>query len=299
MPWDSRRAAIFGWDDTGPLAILFAASSPRAHCRPAALRHGRDRLLAAAPTIRTAGPTLGNGMPGSLTSRHAGEARRSPTTISVSFAPSLASKQEFRRRVGECPPARVEPGGGDGRRAHGARDRRAQPPAAGYPGADARPQAGRDCTVLIRSTECRTSLHESPARASLSSTASDLLPWAGDSAALLRAMEDFLGEVHDEEGYFERVLATVMFTDIVGSTDARRHLATGAGGPSSKHHANVRAMLARFRGARSTRPATASSPPSTVLRAPSAARRDRRGRAVARTRDPRGRAHRRGRDDRR
>jgi pimeloyl-ACP methyl ester carboxylesterase len=76
----------------------------------------------------------------------------------------------------------------------------------------------------------------------------DHLPWAGDSEAVLGEIEEFLtGERSAPEP--NRVLATVMFTDIVGSTaraaelgDARwRELLTA-------QETAVRRELARFRG---------------------------------------------------
>ena len=63
------------------------------------------------------------------------------------------------------------------------------------------------------------------------------------------------------------MLATVLFTDIVGSTDKACELGDRAWTELlERHHQMVRAMLARYRGARSRPPATASSPPSTGRR---------------------------------
>jgi class 3 adenylate cyclase len=76
----------------------------------------------------------------------------------------------------------------------------------------------------------------------------DHTPWAGDTDALLGEIEEFLtGVRHGPEP--DRVLATVLFTDIVGATeraaemgDARwRELIT-------RHHALVRQQLERHRG---------------------------------------------------
>ncbi len=49
----------------------------------------------------------------------------------------------------------------------------------------------------------------------------DHLPWVGDQEALLEHVERFVRSTRDEEAEMDRVLATVMFTDIVDST-ARR-----------------------------------------------------------------------------
>jgi pimeloyl-ACP methyl ester carboxylesterase len=73
--------------------------------------------------------------------------------------------------------------------------------------------------------------------------------WVGDQAPLLRATNDFLAEVHRERAELERVLATVLFTDIVGSTQNASELGDGAWRELvERHHAGVRALLGRFKG---------------------------------------------------
>jgi len=81
----------------------------------------------------------------------------------------------------------------------------------------------------------------------------DHSPFTGDSAPLLSSVEGFLGDVWRDRSWSDvgtdRVLATVLFTDIVGSTakaaalgDARwRELLT-------EHHSAIRRELARFGG---------------------------------------------------
>jgi class 3 adenylate cyclase len=76
----------------------------------------------------------------------------------------------------------------------------------------------------------------------------DHLPWAGDHDALVDEIEEFLtGSRHAPPP--DRVLATVLFTDIVGSTE--RAAALGDRGWRElleAHHAEVRRRLERFRG---------------------------------------------------
>ncbi len=71
---------------------------------------------------------------------------------------------------------------------------------------------------------------------------------AGDTEALLGPVQEFLTgtrEVPDEE----RVLATVLFTDIVGATQLAERLGDRAWADLvARHHALVRQELARFRG---------------------------------------------------
>jgi class 3 adenylate cyclase len=76
----------------------------------------------------------------------------------------------------------------------------------------------------------------------------DHLPFAGDSEAVLQEIQEFLtGARPTPES--DRVLATVLFTDIVGSTE----LAVRLGDRRWRdlldaHHASVRGELSRFRG---------------------------------------------------
>jgi class 3 adenylate cyclase len=81
----------------------------------------------------------------------------------------------------------------------------------------------------------------------------DQVPWIGDVESLVAAIAEFLVEVWEERPWEEtesdRVLSTVLFTDIVGSTakaidlgDTRWRELLG------EHHAIVRKQLLRFRG---------------------------------------------------
>jgi class 3 adenylate cyclase len=77
----------------------------------------------------------------------------------------------------------------------------------------------------------------------------DLSLWVGDQASVLAAIDTFLGEVRREEAELERILATVLFTDIVGSTEKLAELGNaGWRDLAERHHARVRALLERFRG---------------------------------------------------
>ena len=97
--------------------------------------------------------------------------------------------------------------------------------------------------------------------------------WAGDTDSIVDEIEEFLtGARRGPEP--DRVLATVLFTDIVGSTERAREIGDRRWRELlERHHALVRHQLERFRGARWTRPVTGSWPRSTGRRAPSAVRR--------------------------
>ncbi len=76
----------------------------------------------------------------------------------------------------------------------------------------------------------------------------DHLPWAGDSEAVLGEVEEFLTGARTAPEP-DRVLATVMFTDIVGSTERAAELGDARWRDLlSAHQEAVRRELGRFRG---------------------------------------------------
>ena len=75
------------------------------------------------------------------------------------------------------------------------------------------------------------------------------LHWYGRAEPILGEVKRFLAELREEEASFDRVLATVLSTDIVGSTERAAELGDrGWRELVERHHATVRAMLARYRG---------------------------------------------------
>ncbi len=76
----------------------------------------------------------------------------------------------------------------------------------------------------------------------------DHLAIAGDQASLLDEIEEFVTGTRSEQTS-QRVLATVLFTDIVGSTERAREMGDrGWRDLLLRHHDAVRRELARFRG---------------------------------------------------
>jgi class 3 adenylate cyclase len=74
-------------------------------------------------------------------------------------------------------------------------------------------------------------------------------PFAGDSARVLRELRRFVSAVRDEESEFDRVLATVLFTDLVGSTERAAAVGDRAWRTVvERHHTVIRGLLARYRG---------------------------------------------------
>ncbi len=73
--------------------------------------------------------------------------------------------------------------------------------------------------------------------------------WVEEPETYVSAIEAFLDSVRQEEASFNRVLATVLFTDIVGSTEEAAELGDTAWKDLlERHHRTVRAMIARYRG---------------------------------------------------
>ena len=74
--------------------------------------------------------------------------------------------------------------------------------------------------------------------------------WYGRGDRIVRETKTFLSELHEEEARLDRMLATVLFTDIVGSTARAAELGDRAWRTLlEEHHTIVRALLARYRGA--------------------------------------------------
>jgi class 3 adenylate cyclase len=73
--------------------------------------------------------------------------------------------------------------------------------------------------------------------------------WVEDPEPYVSALERFIASVRDEEAELDRMLATVLFTDVVGSTQKATELGDARWKDLlDRQNATVRAMLARYRG---------------------------------------------------
>jgi class 3 adenylate cyclase/pimeloyl-ACP methyl ester carboxylesterase len=73
--------------------------------------------------------------------------------------------------------------------------------------------------------------------------------WIEEPEPLVSAIEAFLATAQREEANLDRVLATVLFTDIVASTDTAVRMGDRAWKQVvERHHATVRTLLGRYRG---------------------------------------------------
>jgi pimeloyl-ACP methyl ester carboxylesterase/class 3 adenylate cyclase len=74
-------------------------------------------------------------------------------------------------------------------------------------------------------------------------------PWMGHQEAILDEVERFVAALGEVEAELERSLATVLFTDVVGSTERAAELGDRRWKELlEEHHRRVRGQLARFRG---------------------------------------------------
>jgi class 3 adenylate cyclase len=77
----------------------------------------------------------------------------------------------------------------------------------------------------------------------------DHYPFSGNQDELFDPVERFFAATLGAEVDFDRVLATVLFTDVVGSTEAAARMGDRAWrGLIATHHQRVRSLLGRFRG---------------------------------------------------
>jgi class 3 adenylate cyclase len=102
----------------------------------------------------------------------------------------------------------------------------------------------------VESIECGRDVARRVPRARLVELAGNDWPiWAGDQTVLMHEIESFVREIRDDEETLDRVLATILFTDIVRSTARAAELGDRRWGDLlESHHRQVRAMLSRYRG---------------------------------------------------
>ena len=225
------------------MAMLFAASAPSASAALVALRHVRAQRRA--PT--TTRP------PGRAEERagrdaHDGRATGARRGFAARFAPSHADDAE---------PARVARARCSGWRSAPARRPRRRSSTAASTCATSCGTIRVPTLLLHRRDDAghrrratrATSPSTSPARGSSSSTGADSLPFLGDADAVLGEIERVPHRRPARRPSHDRVLATVLFTDIVGSTVRAAALGDEPWRDLlAEHDRVVRACLARHRG---------------------------------------------------
>jgi pimeloyl-ACP methyl ester carboxylesterase/class 3 adenylate cyclase len=234
-----ERAALFGLSEGGPMCWTFAATYPS---RTSAL------VLYGTFARMLRGPDYPIGLPPELMEQFLEMVEASWGTGAVSaqfFAPSMANDDAFRQSWARFERLAVSPAGI--RALLGitqATDARHVLPAVRVP------------TLVLHRADDRVVLADGgryvaehiPGARYVELPGFDHFPWVGDTDAVLDEIDEFVtGTRHGHEP--DRVLATVMFTDIVGATE--RAVALGDRrwrDLLDSHHAIVRQQLARFRG---------------------------------------------------
>jgi pimeloyl-ACP methyl ester carboxylesterase/class 3 adenylate cyclase len=243
----SNRAAVLGYSEGGSMAALFAATYPQR--TPALVLYGT--FLAAEWLSEWRGVSRHPSL-----EQHLEEMERRWGTpeysdeLLRSDAPSTADDEDFRRWYA----ARLRHGASPGSAVMMMRmvmevDARPILPSIHVPTLIVHRAGDRTCDV----EGARFAAAAIPGAAYVELPGADHLPWVGDSDAILEETERFLTGVYERGGWAEpepeRVLSTVLFTDIVGSSERAASLGDRAWRELlEKHHALVRGHLVRFRG---------------------------------------------------
>jgi pimeloyl-ACP methyl ester carboxylesterase len=235
----SERAALCGFSEGGPMSIVFAATYPQR--TSALILYGTYARRAWAPD--NAWGTTDEQQAARLKSI---EKRWGSGSSLEAYAPSLAGDQELRRFLGRLERSSASPGAAQTLlRMNHAIDVRQVLPTIGVPtlvlhrtGDVINVEHGRYMARHIRGAN----YVEFPGM--------DHLPWVGDSNSILGEIETFLtGQRRDIESESDRVLATILFTDIVEATNRLVELGDrGWKELLTQHHSLVRDQLARHRG---------------------------------------------------
>ena len=234
----SEEAALFGISEGGPMCMLFAAAHPE-----------RTRALVLYGTIarfiRTEDYPLGI-RPEDFEAFLERVVAEWGTGVSADyFAPSVAQNEAFRRSWGRFERFSVSPAGAQALlRMIGESDVRHVLPAVRVPTL----VLGRQGDLCTRVDGVRYVADGIAGARWVELPGSDHVPWVGDADALLDEVEEFLTGARSVQET-DRVLATILFTDIVGSTSR----AAGMGDARwrevlANHDALARREIARFGG---------------------------------------------------
>jgi class 3 adenylate cyclase/pimeloyl-ACP methyl ester carboxylesterase len=235
----STRAALLGFSEGGPMSIVFAATYPQR--TSALILYGSSARFAWAPD----NPWGATDEQLAVALKWREEAWGQGKTIDR-FMPSLAGDQDLRRLFGRTERASSSPGAAQDliRMNHGI-DVRHVLPTIGVP-----------TLVLHRTGEVLNVEHGRYLAQHIKGAkyvefpGIDHNPWAGDASSILGEIESFLtGRRREVETESDRVLATILFTDIVGSTNRLVELGDRRWKDLlTQHHSLVREQLTRHRG---------------------------------------------------
>jgi len=234
----SERAAIFGFSEGGSLATLFAATYPQRTTALVTFGCFAKRIWAPdypwAPT-----PEQREG-DYDVVARNWGGSMDLSTLI-----PSKIDDEAFTRRLATYLRRAASPGAAVALlRMNTQMDIRAVLPAIRVPTLVLQRVGDLDVNV----EEGRFIAQSIPGARFVELPGSDHLPWVGDQDSILDEVQEFLTGVRPVAD-IDRVLATVLFTDIVGSTETAARLGDREWRTLlDSYHAMVRKELVRFRG---------------------------------------------------
>jgi pimeloyl-ACP methyl ester carboxylesterase len=241
----SERAVVMGISEGGPMSAVFAATHPDRTL--GLVLYGSHARTTWAPDYPW-GPTLEEWR------REIAEEERSPTPVSEASAremlrllmPSVQADDELVRWWAMFRRVSVSPGAAlDLNRMNMEINITDVLPAIRVP------------TVVIQRAddqvakvgEGRYLAERIPGARYVELPGADHIPVAGDSESVIRVIEDFVSDLPALEDDPGTVLATVLFTDIVGSTATAAKLGDrGWRELLERHHDVVRRQLGRFRG---------------------------------------------------
>jgi pimeloyl-ACP methyl ester carboxylesterase len=235
----AEQAALFGISEGGPMSLMFAATYP-ARTSALVLYGTYARMLRA--------PDYPIGMPIEALGKFLERVEEAWGTGSLSaehFAPSRANDEAFRRSWARFERLAVSPSGIKALlRMHHENDARHTLPIIRVPTLIVQREGDR----VSRAEGARYIAERIQDAKYVELPGPDHFPWVGDTDAVLDEVEEFITGAR-RGAKPDRVLATVMFTDIVGSTE--RAVALGDRrwrDLLDSHHAVVRDQLTRFRG---------------------------------------------------
>ncbi len=234
----TERAAIFGISEGGPMSVLFAATHPD-RVSSLALYGTYARMLEA--------PDFPQGMREESFEKWVGQVRErwgGPVGIRV-WAPTEADNPEFKRWWGRLLRQGTSPAGAiDLMELYREIDVRRVLPAVRVPTLILHRREDH----LIPARQGRYLADHIPGARYVELPGTDHLPTLGDQGSVLEEVEEFLvGSRGAHDG--ERALATILFTDIVGSTETAARLGDLRWRDRlERHDATVRRELAVHRG---------------------------------------------------
>lgn len=233
----SERAVVFGISEGGPMAMLFAATYPQ---RTVAL------VLFGTGTTWPSGESPEFTAYVELVDRSWGTEEFARQMLRKWAAPSLAEDQRMVAWLASYLRRSASPGAAIAlERMNRGMDVKHVLPAIHVPTL----VVSRTGDVDFTPDDGRAIAHGIPGARFVEHPGVDHFFWVGEGDRLLDEVERFVIEIRDEEAELDRVLATVLFTDIVGSTEKAAELGDHRWvALVGEHHAKVRAQLGRFRG---------------------------------------------------